>query len=183
MTWAEEAKLSNPVDNDMEVKEGAVSAITSVLVSIEYRTTGSTEWRSITLAPQEYFDLDEDEAISWDCVPLYNHAIDYLKVEKPTVRNTRLTIVDAKFKITKQITETFWNSGKNRVVERIDTGPEIDYWELIVELMVSETPVTWEILRLDRLEGVVVPNYHGIIQRKDDGSEIETRVRESTHEF
>jgi len=145
-------------------------------VTIEYRTIGSKDWRSVTISPEEYFDLEQGEEIDWDCVPRYNHAIDYLEVGKVALRNTRLTIVDPGAGVTKQINETFWNSGKNRAIERTDKGPQIDYWELILEVSANEASETWEILRLDRSEGVMTPNYHGFIQRLDDGSEVETKV-------
>ena len=135
------------------------------------------------MSPEDYFDLDGGEAPSWDCVPRHNHAIDYLEIERWMVRNTRVTIADENSKVTKQITETFWNEGKSRVVERTDTGPSVNYWELIVEILKTEMPPTWEILRFDRAEGVVGPNYHGFIVQNNDGSEKETKVKGSSHDL
>ena len=109
------------------------------------------------MSPEDDFDLDDGEALSWDCVPQHSHAIDYSEIEKRMIRNTKVTITDENSKVTKQITETFWDEGKNRVVECTDTGPSVNCWELIVEIMINETPPTWEILRLDRAEGVVGP--------------------------
>ncbi len=160
-----------------------MSKLNGISVTINYKLAGSAEWKSINLLPEEYFDLDEGEKIAWDSVPIHNHAKDYLNIGNLNeVLHTKLEIVDALTRVTKLITETFWNDGRNRAIERSDTGPGVDYWELIIEVMIGETPLVWEILRLDRVDGVLVPNYHGLIQRNEDGSEIETRVKGSSHE-
>ena len=149
----------------------------NVSITIEYQILGSTKWESVELSPEDYFDLDEGEEIVWDSVPMRNHAADYLGVDKSKIGSTKLKITDSSTQVTKLITETFWNNGKNRVIERTDTGPGIEYWELILEGIVSEQPVIWEVLRLDKLKGILTPSYHGFLQLNDDGSETETRVR------
>lgn len=153
-----------------------------VSVVLEYRCIGSKDWQSVSMSPEDYFDLDDGEALSWDCAPQHSHAIDYLEIERRMIRNTKVTISDENLKVTTQITETFWGEGKNRVVERTDAGPSVNYWELIVETMINEMPPTWDILRLDRAEGVVGPNYHGVIVQNNDGSQTETKVEGSSHD-
>jgi hypothetical protein len=168
-------------DPTLSQRISTMATMSPISVSLEYRTKESLTWKSIALSPEEYFDLEQNETVSWDSVPRHNHASDYLNVELAIIRNTRLTVVDAQAKLTQQITEAFWKGGTNRVVERTDNGPDGDYWELIVEVRVSDEPVVWEILRLDRLNGVIAPNYHGFIQLRDDGSEKETKVEGGTH--
>lgn len=146
----------------------------NISIKLEYMLLDSNIWASVTLLPEEYFDLDPDEEITLDCVPKYNHAIDYLDCDK--VCNTRLEISDLSTKATRGITETFWNDGKNRIIERIDKGSGLDYNEMILEITVSESPLTWEIVRLHRQDGLLIPNYHGYITKNADGSETEIKV-------
>ncbi|MEI6330490.1 MAG: hypothetical protein WCP16_14730 [Pseudanabaena sp. ELA645] len=37
----------------------------------------------------------------------------------------------------------------------------------------SEVPEVWEVLRCDRLSGVLSPSYHAKIQDREDGSQVE----------
>ena len=89
---------------------------------------------------------------------------------------SQLEIIETNPQVKKVIHETFWNEGRNRVIERIDSGVGVEYWEMIVEIRLSEAPTVWEILRCGREEERLIPNYHGFIQRNDDGSETETKI-------
>jgi hypothetical protein len=40
-------------------------------------------------------------------------------------------------------------------------------------MLVSEVPEVWEVLRCDRLSGVLSPSYHAKIQDREDGSQVE----------
>jgi hypothetical protein len=40
----------------------------------------------------------------------------------------------------------------------------------------SEGPEVWEVLRCDRLSGVLAPSYHAKIQAHEDGSQTEHRI-------
>jgi hypothetical protein len=158
-----------------------MSTTTDISITINYQLFGSKEWVSVGLLPGEYFDLDEGEEIVWDCVPLHNHAIEYLNIDNLNIRSTKLNIRDSQAQVTRLITETFWNNGKNRAMERFDTGPGINDWELVLKIRISDMPLIWEILRLDKMEGILIPNYHGFIQRNEDGSETEIKVKDGSH--
>jgi len=144
-------------------------------ITLEYRLLTNEAWKSITLSPDEYFDLDPGEQPNIDSVAKYNHGIDYLDVEPQDMRMTRITIKDDINKSAITICETFWNNGQNRVIERTDCGAR-EHWEMILKIRISEIPLTWEILRLGRRDGTFIPWYHGFIRRNSDGSETETKV-------
>jgi DNA primase len=63
-----------------------------VQISIEYKLNDSSQWHFVDFSPEEYFDLDPDEEVAWDCVPEYNHAIDYLDVDLDNRLQTIITI-------------------------------------------------------------------------------------------
>src|SRR5262249_33848733 len=111
-----------------------------------------------------------------DSVPKYNHAVDYLDIDRRLIRNTIIKLRDSQTTATLTITETFWNEGKNRIIERTDTGPGGEYWEVIVDTQAQDQSPIVEILRFGRQDGLITPWYHGFIARNQDGSETETKV-------
>lgn len=69
------------------------------------------------------------------------------------------------------IKETFWNHGRSRIIEvmqRLDDESE-PYWEVIVDLR-REAGETYELLRLGREHGAVVPLHHAVTHARPDGS-------------
>ncbi len=141
-------------------------------VFIDYKRLGSDEWLRMTIPPHEYFDPHE-EILGMDSVPRHNHAIDYLKgIPKVCVEATRLTIADTKVGKSGTITETFWNGGENRVIERRDLFGQDD-WELIIDVVVTDDPYVSECLRIGRVRGTIQVLSHVFIERRTDGSEKE----------
>lgn len=145
----------------------------SLSILLEYRLFDSSEWQTIEMLPEDYFDLEPNEKIEWDCLPLYDNAIGYLDIDPKLVSNTRIRIIDNKANITKVITTTFWNQGKNQIVERIDKGPGIFYWLTILTIKLQDNPPVWEILRIPREDDVAKLEFHSFIQDNEDGSETE----------
>jgi hypothetical protein len=148
-------------------------------IIIEYRIVGSDAWESIELMPDEYFDLAAGEQAKIGSVPRYNHGIDYLAFAAQDLRMTRITVRDDAQHSVRVICETFWNNGENRLIERTDRGAK-EYWEMIVSTKLRDAPLTSEILRIGRRDGMLIPWYHGYIRRNSDGSETETKVDTSS---
>ncbi len=150
-----------------------------IRVNLDYRLIGNKEWKSIDLEPESYFDLESGEIVNLDSIPFYDHAIEYLVedlgIQKESVMATKLHLYDKSTKKERLITESFWNYGRNRLIERQDTGDR-PYSEIIMEMLVSEVPEVWEVLRCDRLSGVLSPSYHAKIQEREDGSQVEHHV-------
>jgi hypothetical protein len=147
----------------------------NIQIAIEYKLNNSLHWQSVELTPSEYFDLEPDEKIELDCIPKYNHAIEYLNCQPEQILATKLILIDQTVQSKRLIVERFWNGGENRLIERTDIGANT-YWELILEHQISKDPLLWEIVRLGRENGIVTPWYHGFLQDNDDGSQTETKV-------
>jgi hypothetical protein len=146
-----------------------------VKIIIEYQLTDNKKWESVELTPDKYFDFEPDEKIDLNSVPKYNHAIEYLGSDHHRVGITKLLIIEEASQTKRSIIETFWNKGENRLIERFDSEPN-PYWEMILEIKVSEVPPVWEILRLGKKDGVMTPWYHAFLQDNDDGSQTENRI-------
>ncbi|HLO48102.1 MAG TPA: hypothetical protein VK211_06740 [Kamptonema sp.] len=145
----------------------------SVYIFLEYQLIGSERWEVIEILPEEYFDLDPDEKIEWDCVAMYDKDFEYLDIERQELSHTKLRIVDDEANVTKVITTTFWNNGENLIAERIinrDTGSD---WLMVIEIKLQDHPNIWEILRLQRKDEVPIVEFHSFITDNEDGSESE----------
>ncbi len=147
-----------------------------VQVMLKYKTFSQADWQFIELAPQEYFDLEPNEEVEIDSIPEYNHAIDYLALDSSEIETTVLILTDEEQQARRAITETFWNNGQNRLIERVDSGCD-PYWEMILEVQTAHTPPTWEVLRVCREDGAMKPIYHAFIRDNHDGSQLETRIK------
>lgn len=145
-------------------------------ITIEYQLIDSTNWDCLELTPEDYFELELDEKIDLDSIPKYNHAIDYLDLERNQIQATKLILTYEATKAKHCIIERFWNQGENRLIERIDSGVN-PYWEMILEIQISQEPLLWEIVRIGREDGIMKPLYHAFIQDNKDGSQTETKIQ------
>jgi hypothetical protein len=116
----------------------------SVSIFIDYKLINDTQWHTIEMSPENYFDLDNDEKITWHCVPQYDkeidYLIDYLNVDSEQVLNTRVRIIDDEASVTKVITTTFWNQGQNTIAERLIRGLEKSHWLMVITTKVQDNP-------------------------------------------
>jgi hypothetical protein len=157
-----------------------VNAFLEVL--LDYKLVGHANWKRLPLTIEEYFDpkyVSNDEEADIDDVPLHDHAIEYLGLDRSLVENTRLTVVNNRDGKKRIIVETFWHGGANRIIERTDqyNGKE-DYWELILD---SQLPSicharTTEIMRISRKEGILGLLSHVFITAGIDESESELQL-------
>jgi hypothetical protein len=153
--------------------------LSKIRINLDYRLVDSKEWKSIDLEPESYFDLESGELVNLDSIPFYDHAVEYLvedlAIQKESVIATKIHLYDKSTKQERLITESFWNYGRNRLIERQDIGDQ-PYSEIILEMLVSEVPEVWEVLRCYRLSGVLSPSYHAKIQDREDGSQVEQHI-------
>lgn len=145
----------------------------SVSIFIDYKLINDTQWHTIEMSPENYFDLYLDEKIRWDCVPKYDKVIDYLNVDRKQVLNTTLRIIDDEASVTKIITTTFWDQGENTIAERLVRGLEKSYWLMVITTKVQDNPAVWENLRLQKENDVPRVEFHSFITDNEDGSETE----------
>jgi Fe-S cluster assembly iron-binding protein IscA len=156
-----------------------------VRIFIEYVTTNNVK-NSVELKPDEYFDeeyLDEDEEISWDSVPMYNHAVDYLdnlEIDLNAIVSTKLVVIDSKLKVSSTINESFWNEAKNVLIERIDRliddSQTLLYRSLIISIQIQKNPLISEILRLEEERGIFNIRSHVFLEENKDKSEDERKI-------
>lgn len=147
-------------------------------IFIDYRMNNSSQWQTVEFSPEEYFDISLDENIEWNSVPEYNHAIEYLNIDTKLVVNTRIRINDSNFGDMTTITTTFWNQGKNFVLERTDKETKVSsyYCLLITNILLQEDPSISEIMRFKKIDGVLEIEFHSFIQDNEDGSQTEKIV-------
>ena len=144
-------------------------------VMLNYKLLKSEEWITLSISPDDYYDLEPGEIPEADSIPKNNHAIDYINEDKGNIETTKI-IICSNNKITKLINEYFWDDGSNRIIERIDLDSNN---ERLIELetKISDEPLVYEVMRLFRKNGTLQPEYHGFITRNIDGTETEKKVR------
>jgi hypothetical protein len=149
-----------------------------ITINIKYKLKRDNNFNTITLLPEDYFLPDEDGIIRFDSVPINDHAIDYLNnIFDSEIQTTIIQITDNEVIQSIDIRETFWNSSKNRVIERIDSKFAVIYNEIIVQSVLQCNPSVTEVIRLIRDNKIgLTPVYHGFITDNDDGSQSEQKV-------
>jgi hypothetical protein len=70
--------------------------MSQVGIFLEYKLINSSQWHCVEMSPEDYFDLEPDEEIEWNCIPEYDRGIDYLNIDRGTGVSYFLTIVDIK---------------------------------------------------------------------------------------
>lgn len=145
--------------------------MSQVRIFLEYKLINSSQWHCVEMSPEDYFDLDPDEEIEWNCIPEYEHGIDYLNIDRASILSTKITIIDPKVEVTKIITETFWNQGQNRIIERIDRGTEVSYFLTIVDIKLQDDPPIYEILRFERDEENLPKICSYVLIKEENGRE------------
>lgn len=143
-------------------------------VMLRYRLRGEEDWHTREVAFEELFggaaERPEDLFGDVDWVPQH------------TTVNLLEDIVAADVAVTElafeghsgerlTINETFWNHGRSRIIEVMQRRDESSepYWEVIVDLR-REAGETYELIRLGRENGAVVPLHHAISHARADGS-------------
>ncbi len=147
-----------------------------VLINIQYKLEGQDIWMGFNLPPHQYFDLDDGEDIEFDSIPMYEHAIDYIKDNVEKVVATKITISNEGKRSKRIITTTYWNEQKNSITERVDLSEGNMENEIIIETRISDTPSIYEIMRVIRRDDTLVPIYHGFITDCEDGSQQEEKI-------
>lgn len=165
-----------------EMQMAAREAVETGHINIEfkYKVSGFKEWCVHGISVEEYFDfsmLEEGERLRADSIPLYNQLIEYLFDERRPISQIFISIED-KIKNEKlQFSQTFWNSGQNSILERVDTAAGVrSYQEFIIETLIpteitGNTEKDYEIIRFSPKEDGVKCWYHGVIHENADGSQ------------
>jgi hypothetical protein len=129
--------------------------------------------------PEDYYDLDPDEEPSMEeSVERYNHSIGYLDVPVESVKHIKLTIIDLKTERQEISNATYWNSGKNFMIQRYDICDSKRSLITIISLRISDYPMIDEILRFENTKEFDVPTlaFHVQIETHNDGSQSEKEI-------
>ncbi|MBI2807732.1 MAG: hypothetical protein HYX68_22350 [Planctomycetes bacterium] len=155
-------------------------------IMLEYRLNFQTSWIEHPISVQDYFDPEfasKNEVLDIDNVPLHDHGIEYLDVNPWQVVNTRVILRDESKGLERRIVETFWNDGRNRLIERTDMlQGHLKYWEVITDVRILEQPTVTEILRVGRKNGILAVLSHVFITDNEDGSQTELQVHSDSME-
>lgn len=175
----------------MSAKTDQLEPLDPPTVTLRYRLGAEQHWHTREVAIEELFggasDRPEDLFHDVDWVPQHG-AVNLLEdVIAAEVAVTELTF-EGRSGERLTIRETFWNHGRSRIIEVVQQR-ELEaepYWEVIVDLR-REGGETYELLRLGREHGAVVPLHHAISHARPDGSVQDltlfppTRARAQNH--
>lgn len=144
-------------------------------VTLRYRLQGEDDWHERDVDIEEFFggraeqlgDLFHD--VDW--IPQHPGVTLLEDLGMADVAVTELTFEGQEGeRLT--VKETFWNHGRSRLIEvmqQLGEGEE-PYWEAIVDLRRESGSETYELIRLGRERGAVVPIHHAVSHARPDGS-------------
>ncbi|MFO7562002.1 MAG: hypothetical protein R6X02_05120 [Enhygromyxa sp.] len=142
-------------------------------VTLRYRLRDHDQWQTREVRFEELFggaERPEDLFHDVDWVPQHA-AVNLLEdIEATDLAVTELTF-EGREGERLLINETFWNHGRSRIIEIVQqlAGQDEPYWEVIVDLR-REAGETYELIRLGRENGAVVPLHHAVSHARPDGS-------------
>jgi hypothetical protein len=141
-------------------------------VTLRYRLRDSEEWQTREVRLEQLFGGEkrpEDLFHDVDWVPQHAAVNLLADVGAAEVAVTELTF-EGREGERLTINETFWNHGRSRIIEiRQQTAEQVEpYWEVIVDLR-RESGETYELIRLGRENGAVVPIHHAVSHARPDG--------------
>jgi hypothetical protein len=157
----------------MNARSDELEILDPPTVTLRYRLRDHDEWQLREVAFEELFgkaERPEDLFHDVDWVP--QHAAVNLLADIGTadVAVTELTF-DGREGERLTVKETFWNNGRSRIIEVMQqrNAEREPYWEVIVDLR-REAGEVYEMIRLGRENGAVVPLHHAVSHARPDGS-------------
>lgn len=143
-------------------------------VTLRYRLQDDETWHTHDVEFEEFFgggtERPDDLFSDVDWVP--QHAAVNLLDDIQTA-DVAVTVVTFEGSEGERLTikETFWNHGHSRyieIVQRLDADSE-PYSEVLLDLR-READDTYELIRLSREHGAMVPIHHAVSHARPDGS-------------
>ena len=142
-------------------------------ITIDFKLINGTDLHTLALSANEYFDSDSRflvDNFSPTSIPKYFHAIDYLEYQPNQVQYTLLKISDESRGTSRLVSETFWNNGKNRLIQRHDITPSEKDELIIIDIETNENPEIKQILRFGAEDKLLKLEAHAIVQKNRNGS-------------
>ncbi len=158
-----------------------LAALDRPTVKLRYRLHGQDDWQEREVAFEEFFGgrVDDPDDLFHDVDWIPRHATGDMLAD---VETTDLAVTELSFEgeLGQRLTikETFWNHGRSRVIEVMQqTDPDDEpYWEVIVDLRRESGTETYELIRLGREHGAVVPIHHAVMHARPDGSTQDLQI-------
>lgn len=143
-------------------------------VTLRYRLRDEDDWRTREVSIERLFGGGAERPVDLfhdvDWVP--QHAAVNL-LEDITAADVAVTELTFEGRGGERLTikETFWNHGRSRVIEVMQQREQDrePHWEVILDLR-REAGETYEVIRLGRENGAVVPLHHAVSHARPDGS-------------
>jgi hypothetical protein len=143
-------------------------------VKLRYRLLGEDAWQERAIEFEQFFggrgERPDDLFGDVDWVPQHAAVNTLDDLEAADVAVTEVIFVGSAGEML-AIKETFWNHGRSRYIEvtqQSDANAE-PYSEVIFDLR-REAGETYEMIRLGREHGVMVPIHHAVSHARPDGS-------------
>ncbi|MGM9681017.1 MAG: hypothetical protein ACI3XR_05880 [Eubacteriales bacterium] len=151
----------------------------NIRIQLDYLCDRNTEWKTVRMTPDRYFDLSENEPIDIDSVPLHAELLDYIP-DSETVSKITLSIRNIRKHTELRLNASFWNHQRCRIIRRREfrKNKEI-YNEFIYEASLPDiggNPAKYDICRFTVEGNSIDCVYNGIITVNDNGSESENRI-------
>lgn len=150
-------------------------------VKLRYRLHDRDDWQERSISFEEFFggQVDEPDDLFHDVDWIPRHATVELL---PDIEATDVAVVEVDFEADEgqrlTIKETFWNHGRSRIIEVMQQTSATDepYWEVVVDLRRETGSETYELIRLGRERGAVVPLHHAVTHARPDGSTRDLQI-------
>ncbi|WP_217909753.1 hypothetical protein [Pseudenhygromyxa sp. WMMC2535] len=154
-------------------------------VTLRYRLHDADEWCTREVDFDEFFGggASEPDDLFGDVDWIPQHAAASLldDIEATDIAVTEVTFTSQEGERL-AIKETFWNHGCSRIIEIMQQHEgEEPYWEVIVDLRRESGAETYELIRLGREHGAVVPLHHAITHAGPDGTKRDVTIFPRPH--
>jgi hypothetical protein len=144
-------------------------------ISFKYMTKQKLAWQPLELTPEEYFELDAGEVYDIYCSSRYTHLHQYLDISLDQLLFIHLLVNIQKER--KEFKQTFWNDGKNFVIEVKDKFSK----ELIINSLINKSKDEEEIIRITYGRNQLYPVYHGFIKDGPNQTAVEKAIDVRLH--
>jgi len=158
----------------------------NIVIDYKYKLFNSDEWLKKNIRVSVYFDLsllDKEEQLDIYSLPMYDDLVEYLDCDRTKIHQISVNIIDVLSNCKLHYFQTFWNSNKNWLIERIETVDDrVDYYELIISTVLpheisNNSESDYEIMRFRKEDDDIKCLYHGVVRDNADGSQSEVLIK------
>jgi hypothetical protein len=130
-------------------------------IRIMYKLKSNDNWITLKFTPEQYFDTNMEpveEEYEVDSIPRFLDIRDYLKEPDENIININVFLKDIEKNAEISFYCSYWNNGKNFLVEKKDKTSSKLYHLIIIDLEIDQ--YTYEILKFLVENGTMRPIGH-----------------------